>query len=907
MFNENIAIEVVNIKARIKQLSEFFLKKLFVRKNIVYALLLIVFILFVGPIKIFFDEKVVEKFLSQANASVLTDVILYLVLILTGLYFFILYRNKRIISNELFLWIIFITTLYLIGRFGNSYIFLNFDHTGLSFLYYADWIIIYFLGIVSLKIINIFSKPVEATYDDSPFFYDVPIADITKDLFGRRMFAEQLATKIKSRKPERGSIAIGINGPWGSGKTSFLNMILGYLQKADRIIIKFEPWKCKSTKEIIKTFFEVLVEKIEAENKQLSFSLQEYADKLVELDENIYTKAAKSISSIFTNSKIKEELYDEINAEISNIKKQIIIVIDDLDRLDKKEIIEVIRLIRNTADFNGVTFLACYDKGYILNAIKELNEYNAAHYLEKIFQYEFVLPVFDFDILNQQLIGLAKQSLDEVQVKEFGRVLYRTIDPGLDIKPLFLKTQRDVIRLANGFFFELKSLEGEVDMEDLFCLHLLKLKYQKVYELLIEQKNIFFLQKIYPGGDNAIALRENSDIGKSFRNSFEQSPTRSNGEKIEYVFQDYLKENKDSLQLLEADLDVIETFITTIFDEESRYRRNLRSTNEIVYAQSFDKYFAYNILKNSISTKEFDNARTELDKYLTYLKLKVDLKQSGPIMSKMFLVKEFKDKDEVLTHFKGLCYFGNLVRREPIFDIYHDNYRNHALEIFNNVNLPDDVIAQANVVKKELILNPEILVPFFEFEYCRRFSADFKPDDFKIIGNNFLKQFEYAIKNKKTPAYPPFFLDAAEFVKKIKNNYPIDDSLNQLIFSSSIYDFWNFNSPEDLGVFIKQQVLADQLLFSLDTDCPLMQFFNETNIQKLPETVKQWIENLKMGRKDFAESVFVKELTDFLGKLKPSPSGINYIFKNLKPGRMPADHSDFKWEFDPKAVYYFSS
>jgi hypothetical protein len=72
-------------------------------------------------------------------------------------------------------------------------------------------------------------------------------------------------------------------------------------------------------------------------------------------------------------------------------------------------------------------------------------------------------------------------------------------------------------------------------------------------------------------------------------------------------------------------------------------------------------------------------------------------------MDKMFLVKEFKDKDEVLTHFKGLCYFGNLIRKEPIFSVYNNNYLNYVNEIFADVNLPDEVRSQEDFVKRQMI------------------------------------------------------------------------------------------------------------------------------------------------------------------------------------------------------------
>jgi predicted KAP-like P-loop ATPase len=95
---------------------------------------------------------------------------------------------------------------------------------------------------------------------------DAPIRTPEHDLYGVEPFARALAKSIADMRAPEG-IVIGINGVWGSGKTSALGLVRHYLNpnvKNDEVvIIDFSPWWFTSQEALITGFFEELGAKIE--------------------------------------------------------------------------------------------------------------------------------------------------------------------------------------------------------------------------------------------------------------------------------------------------------------------------------------------------------------------------------------------------------------------------------------------------------------------------------------------------------------------------------------------------------------------------------------------------------------------------------------------------------------------
>ena len=65
---------------------------------------------------------------------------------------------------------------------------------------------------------------------------------------------------------------------------------------------------------------------------------------------------------------------------LQKIDRPIVVFIDDLDRLGGNEIMEVLKLIRNVANFPGLKFVAAYDRAYMVEVIKKQNVESANCY-----------------------------------------------------------------------------------------------------------------------------------------------------------------------------------------------------------------------------------------------------------------------------------------------------------------------------------------------------------------------------------------------------------------------------------------------------------------------------------------------------------------------------------------------
>jgi predicted KAP-like P-loop ATPase len=86
---------------------------------------------------------------------------------------------------------------------------------------------------------------------------DTPITTPDDDHFGIDPFAQALAKAISAMQAPQG-VVIGINGPWGSGKTSALNLILFHLesliQEQKIKVVRFSPWWLSNTEAITAAF-----------------------------------------------------------------------------------------------------------------------------------------------------------------------------------------------------------------------------------------------------------------------------------------------------------------------------------------------------------------------------------------------------------------------------------------------------------------------------------------------------------------------------------------------------------------------------------------------------------------------------------------------------------------------------
>ena len=101
-------------------------------------------------------------------------------------------------------------------------------------------------------------KPIQAADSLHHYRGDAPITSLAEDRLGRARFASQIAAAVTNWREDRG-LVIGLYGPWGSGKTSILNMVEESLsdatEKPGPEVLRFNPWEWSGQENLQRIFF----------------------------------------------------------------------------------------------------------------------------------------------------------------------------------------------------------------------------------------------------------------------------------------------------------------------------------------------------------------------------------------------------------------------------------------------------------------------------------------------------------------------------------------------------------------------------------------------------------------------------------------------------------------------------
>lgn len=335
------------------------------------------------------------------------------------------------------------------------------------------------------------------------FYSEKPIILGKEDLLGRAKVANELSREIKSYKNED-SLTIGVVGKWGSGKTSFINMVLeNFEENDDYIIIKFNPWNISSRKQLISDFFLQLSNNIEkkgsneiigAVGKSLGtlskfFKPLGFIPPLSVLSTigDITEKASEFINEYVESEKEDlKSLKDNINNKLTNLNKKIIIVIDDIDRLCDEEIREIFQLVKSIADFKNTIYILSYDREIVTKALDKTQQGKGEEYLEKIVQVPLVLPYIsknDLDKINRLniIINIPDEEYDN---SYFSEIYYNGLAENFE-------NLRDIERYMNVFSLGINLAREELNINDYIVITLIKVFEPDLYEYIKNNKEYF--------------------------------------------------------------------------------------------------------------------------------------------------------------------------------------------------------------------------------------------------------------------------------------------------------------------------------------------------------------------------------------------------------------------------------
>ena len=235
--------------------------------------------------------------------------------------------------------------------------------------------------------------------DHADYVTDAPIDDAQHDRFGRRTWAIRVADTIAAQR-DPASIVVGIYGPWGDGKTSVLNLIHDSLEKAAGVVpVRFNPWRLGDETEMFQGFFATLAdaldERVASATERVGQVLRDYGGLLVAvpvvggmLKEGTGAAGAKLSE---TNLAKQRKKIENLLAEHG---QRLVILIDDIDRLDKSEVQAMFRLVKVAADFQYTAYVLAFDHRVVASALAEryAEPAHGAGFMDKIIQLPLHLP-----------------------------------------------------------------------------------------------------------------------------------------------------------------------------------------------------------------------------------------------------------------------------------------------------------------------------------------------------------------------------------------------------------------------------------------------------------------------------------------------------------------------------------
>jgi hypothetical protein len=348
---------------------------------------------------------------------------------------------------------------------------------------------------------------VDATTSPLPkqFVSDEPISGSDQDRFNRAPFASRIADTI-ARRPDPSSLVVGVFGPWGDGKTSALKMMEEELQRHEHVIVLyFNPWHFQSEDQLIRGFFATLADgldrKLNNAKEKIGKALKDYGSLLsvgsVVLGGAVTLRpgdAVKGVGEAMSNVGL-DELRSRIESFLTESGKRVVVLVDDIDRLDRTETHSMFKLVKLSAGFNHTSYVLAFDDEVVAAALGE--RYGAGGqqagraFLEKIIQVPLHLPPVDTVSLRMTAfegvdaaLSMANIQLTQAQVDAFIRHFVDGLEPSLS-------TPRVAKLYTNALMFALPLLKGEVNVMNLMLIEGIRVLYPGLYAAIRDNPPMF--------------------------------------------------------------------------------------------------------------------------------------------------------------------------------------------------------------------------------------------------------------------------------------------------------------------------------------------------------------------------------------------------------------------------------
>lgn len=332
---------------------------------------------------------------------------------------------------------------------------------------------------------------------------DEPIHCKDKDTLQRGHLAEQAAHLVASTHSWEASVVFGLTGPWGSGKTSMVELIIEELKERspEWRVARFTPWATSDATSLMSEFFAALAAALPKDRgdsvRRVLGACATVATpwlNLVPVVGPALQESVRLLAGAANQQKPWDEAFAEASALLRELSTPVLVVADDIDRLQSDELVALLKVVRLLGRFPGVHYLLAYDEQTLIENLQDASvgvadADRARLFMEKIVQYPLTVP----PLLTHQMHWRLEEGLNAL-FEDLGRSWDENDDRISDVLQSFesqLNTPRSIDRLLAQLRHYLPlQKQKEVNDVDLILLTFLHLQFPDLYSALPRWKTV---------------------------------------------------------------------------------------------------------------------------------------------------------------------------------------------------------------------------------------------------------------------------------------------------------------------------------------------------------------------------------------------------------------------------------
>lgn len=365
-------------------------------------------------------------------------------------------------------------------------------------------------------------------------WHDDALTSCAQDALGTKHVARRAAKLIIETYSRESSTVVGLTGPWGSGKSSIVSMCCEILREehSDWAVATFTPWATGDSAAMMAEFYATLIGALPVDRAQLFrekvgalAQAGTAALKLLPVAGDVTSELAGQAIGKLIERPSWDRAFQDAADRLKELKLPILIVVDDVDRLQHDELGHLLKVVRLLGRFPGVSYVLAYDEQTLLANIARGNlaggtRSSARLFMEKIVQYPFTVP----PLLPSQILERVGTGVEGI-LAQLGREM-RAGDSRLsllaDVFQSQLTTPRAVNRYLAQVYLTLSMHEvGEIDDCDVVMLTLVRVQFPELYAALPRWRTEL------TGGKREKDWVENGDKPVDFSGLFETVPEGS--------------------------------------------------------------------------------------------------------------------------------------------------------------------------------------------------------------------------------------------------------------------------------------------------------------------------------------------------------------------------------------------